>query len=169
MDRDTEADDGTTILPFQIDRIRMLRPLGERCTVRVAFQDTDATDAATGDLPPADLHLHDAGGSLIGSLEGFRARRVRAPRSTNGAEAYRIDWVEVDAPAAAPSVATEDALEDAAAAAPPAVAERIEAQRGSYDAARTRFRGIAPGSGEGRAAAKREFEKNNAHLARPSF
>ena len=115
MDRDTEADDGTTILPFQIDRIRMLRPLGERCTVRVAFQDTDATDAATGDLPPADLHLHDAGGSLIGSLEGFRARRVRAPRSTNGAEAYRIDWVEVDAPAAAPSVATGDALEDAAA------------------------------------------------------
>lgn len=60
-------------------------------------------------------------------------------------------------------------LEAAAAAAPPEVAAGLMRQKGSYDDAQKRFATAAPGSEEGRAAAKRETEKDAKNLARPSY
>jgi Ca-activated chloride channel homolog len=60
-------------------------------------------------------------------------------------------------------------LEEAADAAPPEVAGGLLKQKGSYDDAKEQFAQAAPGSAEGRAAAKRETEKDSANLARPAY
>lgn len=97
---------GTTVLPFQIDRVHMSAPLGPSCSIRVRFRDAGADASSAGDLPPVDVEFLDSDGRRIGTIEGFRARRVRDRSGVAGPEAYRIEWVPIEAPAS-PSDAGE--------------------------------------------------------------
>ncbi len=83
-----------TMLPFSVERVRLLGPLGAACTIRVTLRELEEG----AEIPPADLYFFDESGALLVELTGFRARRVATSERLLARTVYGVEWVSVDEP-----------------------------------------------------------------------